>query len=287
MGYFSPQLIATFDEGDFGEQNWGRAARGMLGVENEDDAIKRISKNYNISDPEQREEFFAAIREVNPAEEMRLRKESIEFDTEVAAKEKYNMAKDDAVKGVANTMSNFIISEPLDRTYPLIIGTNWTEGGWKKGESDRFYKKIKAVEDTFANWLVSLRLTNTDVYKLQNDSDLRREYFERFAKESGTPFIEQIANLFKSGTRIEQTGNPLNINKNETSTKTNKDEVVTPESMGLNKDDFYFHKGKNMWYYKRGPNTGKPLNKRYQFNMTAADQENEVNSSLFGGTSYA
>jgi len=279
----------------------GAGARQAFGMPNQEELVDQILRKADYDTPEGRRTAINEIRKVDPEKAMEFEKMNIEHERSLLLTEKTQhevikskLAPDSAIKGVASTMSNFIISEPLDITYPIIIGTNWTKDGWKKGESERFYKKIKAVEDTFANWLVGLKLTNTDVYKLQRDSDLRREYFERFAEESGTPFIEQIENLFKSATPIKQTGNTLNkttdythFKENKTSTKTKKDEVVTPESMGLNKDDFYFHKGKNMWYYKRGPNIGKPLDKRYQFNMTAADQENEVNSSLFGGTSYA
>lgn len=290
MGYFSPQLIATFDEGDFGEQNWGKAARGMLGVENEDDAIRRLSQNYNISDPEQREDFFAAVREVNPAEEMRLRKEAQEYDRSLLLTEqtkqdvaKGKRASDGQIDNISNRLGNFIKSSNMDIWYPLVMGVPWSKN-IKKPEMTLYNKKIKAFVDNYNIWIDSLNLSKTEAAELQNNSTKRTALLHEYAEYHGDPLAKAIANMFKKGV---PNGNTLKINKDETSTETKKDEVVTPESMGLNKDDFYFHKGKNMWYYKRGPNVGKPLDKRYQFNMTAVDQENEVNSSLFGGTSYA
>jgi len=58
----------------------GGGIRGMLGVQNEEEAIMSLAKNYDITDLNQREDFFAAVRQINPRTEVTLRKEAQEWD---------------------------------------------------------------------------------------------------------------------------------------------------------------------------------------------------------------
>jgi len=58
----------------------GGGIRGMLGVQNEEEAIMSLAKNYDITDLNQREDFFAAVRQINPRTEVTLRKEAQDWD---------------------------------------------------------------------------------------------------------------------------------------------------------------------------------------------------------------
>jgi len=66
----------------------GGGIRGMLGVQNEEEAILELSKNYDVTDLNERESFFEAVRQINPEIEKTLRKESQEYDKTILEMDK-------------------------------------------------------------------------------------------------------------------------------------------------------------------------------------------------------
>jgi|18_taG_2_1085343.scaffolds.fasta_scaffold23399_2 hypothetical protein len=248
----------------------GAGARQAFGMPNQEELVDQILRKADYDTPEGRRTAINEIRKVDPEKAMEFEKMNIEHERSLILTEKSKQdvakgkrASDGQIDNISNRLGNFIKSSDMDTWYPLVMGVPWSKD-IKKPEMTLYNTKIKAFVDNYNIWIDSLNLSKTQAAELQNDSTKRTALLHQYAEHHGDPLAKAIANMFKKGV---PNGNTLKIEKEDkTSTETKEDKTSTETK----KDGVVTRRGK-----------------RNQFNMTAADQENEVNSSLFGGTSYA
>jgi len=247
----------------------GAGARQAFGMPNQEELVDQILRKADYDTPEGRRTAINEIRKVDPEKAMEFEKMNIEHERSLILTEKSKQdvakgkrASDGQIDNISNRLGNFIKSSDMDTWYPLVMGVPWSKD-IKKPEMTLYNTKIKAFVDNYNIWIDSLNLSKTQAAELQNDSTKRTALLHQYAEHHGDPLAKAIANMFKKGV---PNGNTLKIKEDKTSTETKEDKTSTETK----KDGVVTRRGK-----------------RNQFNMTAADQENEVNSSLFGGTSYA
>jgi len=282
---FTPAGMFYLGDEDFGPgmDRLGAGVRSMVGVQNEDEAIKALAQKWDINDINQRGQFFDAVNKINPEKARELMAEAVEYDKGVAGKEfkeaqiaESRKPSAASVKGIASRVGNFILGEPIAHWYPSIMGINYDPSvTGASTELTRFKGKVKAFQDNFALWLAEQNLTRQDVAMYQKDTKERAKLLSIYAEKHG----DELARIISRQLISADPSNGMNVPTNQSTTESTTTKTVEPEDYGYDKKDFHLWLGK--WHWNAGPNQGKPLEDTIV--EDAQNQAFEVNSSVFGG----
>ena len=195
----------------------GGGIRGMLGVQNEEEAIMSLAKNYDITDLNQREDFFAAVRQINPRMEVQLRKEAQEWDKgqkdlmptpskPSANIEDFKFAKLNGYKG---TFKEFITKEANNKPTNNIQEyeyakkkdgytgtlTDWLKANASKGDFTTAQKDIRDIAkfDLKCNIKEGTCYKNSEeIYIARKRKTSGEDFHSAFGKAQGAAFSEDV-----------------------------------------------------------------------------------------------
>jgi hypothetical protein len=182
----------------------GQGIRGMLGVQNEEEAVKSLMAEADFSTSEGKEAFLQQLQSVSPDAYTEFSKQFLDYDTKMFAKQskitKANTPSKDSYDEAGNLMFGHLDTPGMQEQFMRLMYPNMKDDEIKvqrakKGFNAKMTKKLERATKSFSRYIEGNYKDKESLNTLLANPTALMDEFKKFSAGFQNEYIQSLAKL--------------------------------------------------------------------------------------------